>query len=310
MAKRYPPCIMASCCIPWNEDYKIMEDLFREEIRGVAAQTKHVYILGTAGEGYALSESLFDRVVRIFTEEMRDAGGEPMVGLISLSTALMAERLEKCLKLGIKEFQISLPGWGALTRDEMFRFFEFMCNGYPEATFLHYNLARTKRFVEPLEYGELEKLHPNLAAAKITTDSVRYIGQLMEKSRELQYFFTDMGFFHASMVDECGLLIAMASSNWKTAKEYFKAAREGDNERALSLQKSLVRMNLDLRSVVGTKCHIDGAFDKMYVKLHHPEFPLRLYPPYADAGDEAFFAFKEMVKTKYPQWYPGDPIEG
>lgn len=304
MEKPYPACILASCCIPWDEDYRLMEDLFREEIRGVVAETKNVYILGTSGEGYALSESLFDRVVKIFNEEMREAGASPMVGLISISTALIMERLEKCLAMGIKEFQLSLPGWGALTREELFRFFEFVTSPFPEAKFLHYNLLRTKRMVEPAEYEELEERCPNLMATKITTDSARYIGQLMQRTKRLTHFFTDMGFFHASLIDECGLLIAMASSNWKTAKEYFTAARNGDRERAMELQKSLVALNMDLKAIVGGRGHIDGVFDKMYVKLHHPEFPLRLYPPYTDAGDEAFKEFRETVRAKYPQWYP------
>ena len=34
-----------------------------------------------------------------------------------------------------------------------------------------------------------------------------------------------------------------------------------------------------LRAAVGEKAHIDGAYDKMYVKLHDPAFPLRLLPP-------------------------------
>ena len=307
MEKRYPSCILASCCIPWDENYAIMEPLFREEIRGVVKETPHVYILGTAGEGYALSDSQFDRVVKIFNEEMRAAGAEPMVGLISLATSTLTERLEKCLALGIKHFQISLPSWGALSDKELQTFFKMTCGAYPEAGFLHYNLERARRLVQPEEYQQLEELYPNLIATKITTDSIRYIGQLMDKSTRLQHFFTDMGYLYAAMVGECGLLISMATCNWDTAREYVAAVTQRDLEKAIRLQHSLVRFNGDFKGILvkyGQGAHMDGAYDKMCVKMQLPDFPLRLAPPYSDAGDGAFVELLEVLKHKYPQWYP------
>lgn len=307
MEKRYPSCILASCCIPWDADYSIMEPLFREEIRGVVKETPHVYILGTAGEGYALSDSQFNRVVKIFNEEMRAAGAEPMVGLISLASSTLTERLERCLALDIKHFQISLPSWGALSVKEMQTFFKMTCGAYPEAGFLHYNLERARRLIQPEEYQQLEEQYPNLIATKITTDSIRYIGQLMDKSTHLQHFFTDMGYLYAAMVGECGLLISMACCNWETAHEYVDAVISRDFEKAIRLQHSLVQFNGDFRKIIaqyGQGAHIDGAYDKLYIKMQLPDFPLRLAPPYSDAGDGAFIALLEVLKQKYPQWYP------
>ena len=33
MVKRYPQSILASCEIPWDEDYNLMEDVFRQEVQ-------------------------------------------------------------------------------------------------------------------------------------------------------------------------------------------------------------------------------------------------------------------------------------
>lgn len=303
--KRYPSCILASCCIPWDESWTFMEGLFREEVRLVAAHTPNVYIMGTAGEGYAVSGRQFEQVVRVFAEEMRKAGGEPMVGLISLSTAEVVDRIELCREMGIRDFQLSLPSWGALTERETEEFFRFVCGSHPDCRFLHYNLERSKRIVSPEEYARLARLVPNLVAAKITTDSIRTIGRLMEEAGELQQFFTDLSFPHAAALGECGLLIAMASGNWSTARRYFDLARTGKLEEALRCQRRLVSVNTALRSLVLPHAHMDGAFDKMYVKLHQPEFPLRLYPPYATVPEDAFRAFSSLLEKEFPEWHPG-----
>ncbi len=52
--KRFPEAIMATCCIPWKEDYSLDEDMFRKLIRLTLGHTKYVYLFGTAGEGYAI----------------------------------------------------------------------------------------------------------------------------------------------------------------------------------------------------------------------------------------------------------------
>src|SRR5205823_6321231 len=71
-APRYPRVTLAAACIPWNERGDVMEDVFRDQVRlHLEAGVKHIYIFGTAGEGYAVTERLFDEIVHLFTSEMR-----------------------------------------------------------------------------------------------------------------------------------------------------------------------------------------------------------------------------------------------
>ncbi len=119
--KRYPRCIMATCCIPWDKQHQFAEAIFRRGVRGMLEHgTKHLYVFGTAGEGYAVTESQFDHIVAAFADEMRQGRAEPMVGVINLSLATMQERIERSRKLGVKHFQISLPSWAALSEVELF----------------------------------------------------------------------------------------------------------------------------------------------------------------------------------------------
>jgi dihydrodipicolinate synthase/N-acetylneuraminate lyase len=97
---------MATCCVPWDENHRFAEEIFRRGVRSMATHgTKHLYVFGTAGEGYAMTEPLFDQVVAAFSEEMRAAGAEPMVGVISLSLPTILDRIDRCRSRGVRHFQ-------------------------------------------------------------------------------------------------------------------------------------------------------------------------------------------------------------
>jgi dihydrodipicolinate synthase/N-acetylneuraminate lyase len=156
MVDRYPNCLLATCCVPWDERGGFVEPLFRDQLRLILGRgTKHVYIFGTAGEGYAVSDRQFDQIVGVFHEAMRSAGAEPMVGVISLSLTTVIERIERACAIGVRDFQISLPAWGALNDAELFEFFRQTCGRFPDCRFLHYNLRRAGRLVTPQEYARL-----------------------------------------------------------------------------------------------------------------------------------------------------------
>ena len=89
--KRFPSCILCTCCVPWDEQFHFAEDIFRRGVRESLTGTRHLYVFGTAGEGYAVTDRQFDAIVAAFDDEMRQAGAEPMVGVIHLSLGTMLE---------------------------------------------------------------------------------------------------------------------------------------------------------------------------------------------------------------------------
>src|SRR5258708_35372143 len=114
MTARYPRTVLAACCLPWREDGRLDEPVFRRTVRNLAAAGfADLYVFGTAGEGHAVGEADFRRVVEAFAEEMHAAGGRPMVGLITLSLTTILERIAFSVRLGVRPFQVSLPTWGA-----------------------------------------------------------------------------------------------------------------------------------------------------------------------------------------------------
>ena len=92
-------------------------------------------------------------------------------------------------------------------------FFHETCDRFPECEFLHYNLHRAQRLITPAEYGRLADRHPNLVATKNSTADAQRLRALLTEAPQLQHFIAEPGFADAAMMDQCGLLISIASTN-------------------------------------------------------------------------------------------------
>ena len=301
--KRYPSGIMATCCIPWDENSRFAEAIFRRGVRTALTHgTKHLYVFGTAGEGYAVTERQFDQIVAAFADEMRQGQAEPMVGVINLSLGTICERIERCRDKGVKHFQISLPSWAALAECELFSFFDGVCGRFPDCQFIHYNLPRTKRMVTGKEYGRLTEAHPNLVATKNCGDSQSHLRSLMEDAPQLQHFLSEAGYVYGSLFGECGILASLIM-NWSKMKALWEAGRRRDVTAMVAIQREVDIVIQALAETIPDD-RIDGSYDKLFEKMYDPEMPLRLLPPYVGSSDEEFHAFVRLLGQRLPEWVP------
>lgn len=56
-----PTAILATAVVPWTERYEFDEAMFCRQVHTIANNlTRHIYVSGTAGEGYAVTEKQFD----------------------------------------------------------------------------------------------------------------------------------------------------------------------------------------------------------------------------------------------------------
>ncbi len=289
MNKRFPSTILATAVIPWDEEYRFQEDLFRRQVRLLRdGLTPYIYLFGTAGEGYAVSDSQFDAIVNAFRDEMLP-GTHPMVGVVNLSLQTIIERIERCRARDIRTFQLSLPGWGTLTDREVDIFFEQTCGRFPDCQFLHYNLPRAGRVLGGDDYARLAPAHSNLVAVKFGgSGDAAFYSDLLGKAPQIQFFLTEFGYATVrGLGQECGFLISLASCHFARARKYFDARGSELEMMAQELQQVVSA----IRDAVADHGHMDGVYDKMFTKIHMPEFPLRLLPPYTAAGDQQFEAF-------------------
>jgi len=291
-----PLPILATAVVPWTADFRFDAETFRRQVRTIARNlTRHIYIFGTAGEGYAVTEAQFREIATCFSEISEEENVTPMLGVISLSLPTIAQRIAWGHSLGYRNFQLSLPAWGALNDRELDTFFAETCGRFPDSHFHHYNLARSNRVLTAVDYRRLADAHPNFVAVKASVSDPAIIRDFMALAPRLQFFFTERGYVEARKLGPCGFLISLASVNPAQAKAFVA----GDDAFRLQAFEGVAAMGKKLKEIHGGCYHIDGAFDKMLFRVSDPTFPLRLLPPYEFASEADFDAFRAAIP---PEW--------
>lgn len=118
---------------------------------------------------------------------------------------------------------------------------------------------------------------------------------ILEHAPALQCFFTEFGYAAVRDAHECGYLAAIGLTNLTRARSLF-AAR---GARLARLREEFRVAHRAVKTAVGNEAHMDGAYDKLYVRLRDPQFPLRLLPPYQSASESAFSRFRAALP---PAW--------
>jgi dihydrodipicolinate synthase/N-acetylneuraminate lyase len=288
-ARRMPPTVLATCVLPWDERLRFVEDDFRAHVRLVAERmTRHLYIFGTAGEGYAVTDAQFRDIACVFWDEAGRCGVTPMLGVVSNSLGTVIERLEFGLDLGYRQFQISFPSWGRVSDPERDVFFRETCGRFPAAQFLHYNTPRGGRVLTGREYGRLASVYPSLAAVKFTSSDAAVVEELVTNAAPVQCFLTEPAYVLAN--GDCGLLVSLSGVRLDLPGRFI-AARDSE---LLSLGRLAVAVDELLEECFrfeSPAAHMDGAYEKVLARAHGARLALRLLPPYQGASEEAYRRF-------------------
>lgn len=280
--------ILATAVVPWTAGGEFDGPVFARQVRTIATHlTPHLYIFGTAGEGHAVSDRQFAQIAAAFWRCAADCGARPMLGIISLSLSTIVERIELGRALGFREFQLSLPAWGALNDAELDAFFAATCGRFPDCSFLHYNLARAGRVLTADDYARLLPAHPNLVALKMSPKDPAVVAALMRLAPRLRCYFTEFAYADARRSGPCGLLASLSTVHPERARAFVL----GDNATRAAMVPELQAVAAALAAANRGRFHIDGAFDKMLYRVHDPAFPLRLLPPYAGPDEDDFARF-------------------
>ena len=297
--KRYPRANLAACMLPWTEEFKLDVGVFEQHVQeAIDGGYKSLYLMGTAGEGYALTDTQFNEVVGHFARLAVKPGLDPQIGIISLSMGQIIQRIAWARDQGIRMFQISLPCWGALDTSEMLLFFKTVCSRFPDCRFLHYNLPRTKHIITGTEYRTIMDAVPNLVATKNSTSDYARVSDLMKHAGDLQHFFLEGGFAFGSLLGECSLLCSYDALFPKTTWEFFEAGGRRD-------MPTLFRIHILLNEVDKVlfghcaRSMIDGSYDKTFLWLRNPKFSNRVLPPYLGLTAEESAVCRQLFDQHY-----------
>ncbi len=131
--KRYPQALLFGVNTPWTDRYELDEPVFRRHTeRLLDLGITHLYVMGTAGEGHAMTDAQYQRVVDVFLDLALQPGLHPQVGVITLSVGHAIERIGYAHDRGARMFQIVLPSWGTLSGSEKVAYFEQVCGTFPD----------------------------------------------------------------------------------------------------------------------------------------------------------------------------------
>lgn len=298
-----PEDILATAVVPWTQGWEFDELMFSRLVKAIAAQlSRDIYIFGTAGEGYAVSERQFEQVARVFKRVADECGVRPMLGVISLSLKTVTERIAVGREIGYRRFQLSLPSWGELNDHELDVFFQETCGRFPDCQFLHYNVSRAGRLLKGEEYIRIVESFPNLVAVKSGASEPAAVADLLTASSRLRFFFTESGYaFARRFRDDVGLLVSVASV---APEQAWRLVRGGADERGV--------LNDDLQEIVRKllemglgRFHMDGAYDKLFARCLIPDFPLRLLPPYRGADLDDFARWSSTLPERWRPAFVG-----
>lgn len=298
---RYPQSNLAACMLPWTESFELDKDVFERHIQdALDGGYNRLYILGTAGEGYALSEPRFREVVEFFAAKTVGDGVDPQVGVIGLSMEQTIARIGFARDQGVLMFQISLPSWGALDESETLLFFRTVCGSFPDCRFLHYNLPRAGRIIRGAEYRRIAEAVPNLVATKNSSTDYARTADLLLKAPQLQHFLLEGNFAMGCTLGECSLLCSYDVLFPQTTWKFFEAGRQRD----LPELFRITRFFHEAGDKLFAHCQrnmIDGSFDKTFIWLRNPSFSNRMLPPYIGLSEEESRVCREAFDFHYKE---------
>ena len=298
-SKRYPQSNLAACMLPWTEDFELDVPVFERHVQdAIDGGYKNIYLMGTAGEGYALNDARFRQVVDIFAGLTVRDGLDPQIGFVGLSMEHIMERFQTAYDMGIRMFQISLPSWGALDEPETLLYFKTVCGRFPDCRFLHYNLPRAKRIVTGAEYARILAEVPNLVATKNSSTDYARTRDLMREAPQLQHFLLEGNFAMGCTMGECSLLCSYDALFPQTTWQFFEAGVRRDLPELFRITQLLFDVGEDLFAHI-ERDHIDGAFDKLFVWLRDPAFSNRLLPPYDGLSEDDSRICREIFDARF-----------
>jgi dihydrodipicolinate synthase/N-acetylneuraminate lyase len=304
MPARYPSTVMVSVVCPWDDQEQLDEAAFRHEIdHAIRAEFRHVYVFGTAGEGYGVDTARFRRVVEVFGDEMRRTpGARAMVGVIGLSTGNVVERIGIAHDLGFREFQISLPMWQVLTDPEVLTFFRDVCSAFPDSLFMHYNTARVGRALNGRHYQPILDAVPNLVATKTMTGDLGTVASVVRDAPELMHFLGEQSITYGSLFGEVALLGTFGALAPKKSWAILRLANSGHHRDAAGIGSWFDRLSREIFDPMMTDRRVDGAYDKTIEKLSPGQdgFPLRMLSPYRTISDAEFKVAQRTLRERFP----------
>ena len=174
--------IIVPILTPMNEDESINhEELVRQIERLIDAGVHGIFVFGTNGEGYILSEEEKASVLKTTVDAVH--GRVPVyAGTGCISTRDTIRQSLKAQELGADALSIITPSFAAASQDELIRHYEAVAQAVDLPIILYNIPARTGNALAPATVRKLAEVD-NIVGAKDSSGNFDNLLQYIEKTR-------------------------------------------------------------------------------------------------------------------------------
>ena len=245
---------------PWTADGRVDGGVVRELMqRYAAAGLDGAYTTGTDGEMHVLDLPEFRELVDAFAAAADETGLPVQVGCTWQHTDGVIERARYAREKGIARVQIALPSWVPLSDDEILRFFAAVQEALPDVVIIHYNIARSGRFLTGTDYRRILEVAPNLAGSKHTGGDVGSLIEIVQATPELAHFVVDSQIVPGALFGAKGFYSFIANLSPAFALGLWRCCREGRWEEAARMARDLRRLLPNLAGELPRDYRFAGA---------------------------------------------------
>ncbi|MEK3784913.1 MULTISPECIES: 4-hydroxy-tetrahydrodipicolinate synthase [Paenibacillus] len=179
--------IIAPIITPMNADESVNYDELRVQIDRLIGHGVHgIFVFGTNGEGYILSEDEKCEIMKTTVDQV--AGRIPVYASTGSNSTLDTIRLSKKAKdIGVDVLSIITPGFAAASQDELYTHFKTVAEQVDLPIVLYNIPARTGNAIAPATVGKLSTID-NIVGVKDSSGNFDNILQYIEHTRDQEGF--------------------------------------------------------------------------------------------------------------------------
>ena len=179
--------IISPILTPMKEDESVNYDELRVQINRIIDGGIHgIFVFGTNGEGYILSEEEKIEIMKVAVDEVN--GRVPVYASTGLISTADTIRLSKQAKeIGVDVLSIITPSFAAASQEELYTHYKTVAEAVDLPIVLYNIPARTGNSLAPATVGKLSKIK-NIVGVKDSSGNFDNILQYIEQTREREDF--------------------------------------------------------------------------------------------------------------------------
>jgi dihydrodipicolinate synthase/N-acetylneuraminate lyase len=285
---------------PWTAGNRVDSGLVAELLHRYRAAGLHgAYTTGTDGEMHVMDMPDFRDLVDAFAAGAKAAGIEAQVGCTWSHVDGVIERARYAREKGIPRIQIALPSWVPLNDAEVVRFFGAIQEALPDVAIIHYNIARSGRFLTGRDYKAILEVAPSLCGSKHTGGDVGSLIEIIQATPGLHHFTVDGQIVPGALFGAQGYYSFTANLSPAFALRIWQACEERRWEDAARMRE---RSDAFFRRWLARCPEISAspALGKIATRAGiFPEMPLTIRGPYTSGTQQHVEDLKQLVRDEF-----------